>query len=161
MFQDVYMFNGTIAENIAYPGKPDPDRVNEVMEKAQLTEFVGKLPNGAQEIVEADGANFSGGECQRIALARMLYKEADIYLLDEPTAALDANTSKAIFDVLADENRNGKTIIAITHDAGKATYGNKVIVVSGGRIIEYGPPAKLLEQNGAFASLYEAQTKMD
>ncbi len=160
MFQDVYMFNGTIAENISYPEKPDMDRINKVMEKAQLTEFVNKLPNKAEEIVETGGENFSGGECQRIALARMLYKNSDIYLLDEPTAALDAGTSKAIFDMLANENKTGKTVIAITHDAGKATYGNKVLVVNNGRIVEFGTPEELLEKNGAFASLYSAQQKM-
>ena len=160
MFQDVYMFNGTIAENIAYPEKPDMDKINEVMKKAQLAEFVDKLPNKAEEIVETGGENFSGGECQRMALARMLYKDSDIYLLDEPTAALDAGTSKSIFDMLAQENKNGKTIIAITHDAGKATYGNKVLVVNGGRIVESGSPEELLKENGAFASLYSAQMKM-
>lgn len=160
MFQDVYMFNGTIAENISYPEKPDMDKINEVMKKAQLAEFVDKLPNKAEEIVETGGENFSGGECQRMALARMLYKDSDIYLLDEPTAALDAGTSKSIFDMLAQENKNGKTIIAITHDAGKATYGNKVLVVNGGRIVEFGTPEELLEKNGAFASLYSAQQKM-
>ena len=160
MFQDVFMFNGTIAENISYPEKPDMDKVNEVMKKAQLSEFVDKLPDKAQEIVEEGGENFSGGECQRIALARMLYKNSDIYMLDEPTAALDANTSKAIFDMLASENKEGKTIIAITHDAGKAVYGNKIMVVNNGRIVEFGTPEELLKENGAFASLYSAQLKM-
>ena len=158
MFQDVYMFNGTIAENIAYPEKPDTDRLNDVIEKAQLTSFINALPNKTDEIVETGGANFSGGECQRMALARMLYKKADIYLLDEPTSALDAETSKAIFEMLDKENKeSGKTILLITHDPGKATYGNKVMVVSGGRIAEYGNPEELIRQNGAFASLYNAQ----
>ena len=90
----------------------------------------------------------------------MLYKDSDIYLLDEPTAALDAGTSKLIFDMLAQENKNGKTIITITHDAGKATYGNKVMVVSDGRIAEYGTPEELIKENGAFAFLYNAQQKL-
>ena len=161
MFQDVYMFNGTIAENISYPEKPDMAKINEVMKKAQLSGFVDKLPNKSEEIVEENGANFSGGECQRIALARMLYKDSDVFLLDEPTAALDAGTSKAIFDMLDNENKSrGKTVICITHDAGKAVYGNKVMVVNGGRIVEFGNPEELIKQDGAFSSLYNAQQKL-
>ncbi len=161
MFQDVYMFNGTIAENISYPEKPDMAKINEVMKKAQLSGFVDKLPGKTGEMVKENGANFSGGECQRIALARMLYKDSDIFLLDEPTAALDAGTSKAIFDMLENESKSrGKTVICITHDAGKAVYGNKVIVVNDGRIVEFGCPEELLKQDGAFASLYNAQQKL-
>lgn len=111
--QDIFMFNDTIENNISFPLTPDSSKINRVIEKSQLKDFIDSLPKQAHTVINDFGANFSGGECQRISLARALYRDAPIMLLDEPTAALDAETSKSIFEMLKNENvTNGKTIIS-------------------------------------------------
>lgn len=156
VFQDVYVFNKTIAENISYPEKPNTEKIKEVIRLTKLTEFIDSLPEKEKSIISDFGSNFSGGECQRIALARALYKNSDILLLDEPTAALDAVTSEHIIHMLKTHCKN-KTIIMITHDIGKALLASKVVVIENGNFVECGSPSELLEKRGKFHRLYEAQ----
>lgn len=109
-------------------------------------------------VISDFGENLSGGECQRISIARALYRDAPVMLLDEPTSALDAETSKKIFDMLlAEKEEKGKTIFMITHDIKKAFIADKVIVISDGRVTEYGNPNELMENEGMFKSLFLAQ----
>lgn len=159
--QDIFMFNDTIENNISFPTKPDSTKINRVIEKAQLVDFINSMPQKEQTIVSDFGANLSGGECQRISLARALYRDAPVMLLDEPTSALDAKTSKKIFDMLKSENETkGKTIVVVTHEIKKALYANKVIVINDGEIVEFGTPDELLAlENSMFKSLYDAQNK--
>ena len=157
VLQDTYIFNKSIKENIIYPQTFAND-ITEVLEKAQLTDFINNLPEKEATIINDFGENFSGGECQRICLARALFKNSDILLFDEPTAALDAITSKKIFDMLKNENlNNNKTIIIITHDIGKISYATKVAVVDNGKIVEYGAPEDLLNKDGYLKLLYDSQ----
>lgn len=158
VFQDKFMFNDTIESNISFPEKPDHDKIHKTIKKARLDDFINGLPENEKTVISDYGANLSGGECQRISLARALYRDAPVMLLDEPTSALDAETSKNIFDMLSAESKeNGKTIVAITHDIKKAFYADKVIVINEGNVAEYGYPNELLNTNGAFNSLYLAQ----
>lgn len=160
--QDVFMFNDTIENNISFPSEPNSAKINQVVEKAQLTDFINSLPKQKHTVINDFGANLSGGECQRISLARALYRDAPVMLLDEPTAALDAETSKKIFEMLKNENTtNGKTIITVTHDIKKAFYANKIIVLNNGYVAEFGSPDELLSLDGAFRSLYNAQNKLN
>ncbi|MCD7722649.1 MAG: ABC transporter ATP-binding protein/permease [Clostridiales bacterium] len=155
VFQDVFVFNKTIAENISYPEKPDAEKIKEVVRLTKLTEFIDSLPEKENSIISDFGSNFSGGECQRIALARALYKNSDILLLDEPTAALDAVTSEYIINTLKTYCKN-KTIIMITHDIGKALLASKAVVIENGNLVECGSPSELLKEHGKFNQLYEA-----
>ena len=157
VLQDTYIFNKSIKENIIYPQNSAND-ITEVLEKSQLTDFINSLPEKEATIIDDFGENFSGGECQRICLARALFKNSEILLFDEPTAALDAITSKKIFDMLKNENlNNNKTIIIITHDIGKISYATKVAVVNNGDIVEYGVPKDLLNNDGYLKQLYNSQ----
>lgn len=114
--------------------------------------------NAFKKAVLNFGENFSGGECQRLSLARALYRDAPVLLLDEPTSALDAETSKKIIDMLLAENKQkNKTIVMITHDIKKAFVADKVVVINDGNIVECGRAIDLLEKKGAFASLMESQ----
>ncbi len=161
VLQDTYIFNKSIRENIIYPENSEVN-IDKVLDKAQLTDFINSLPEKEFTIINDFGENFSGGECQRICLARALFKNSDILLFDEPTAALDAITSKKIFDMLKEENANSKkTIIVITHDVGKISYATKVAVVNSGTIVEFGTPKELLDNNGHLKALYNSQQNTD
>lgn len=156
--QDVFLFNDTIERNISFPESPDANKIAKVIEMAQLKEFIKELPEKEKTMVENFGENFSGGECQRLALARALYRDAPVLLLDEPTSALDAESSKKIIDMLTTENREKrKTIVMITHDIKKAFVADKVVVINEGEIVECGRAIDLLEKKGAFTSLMESQ----
>lgn len=157
VFQDVYVFNKSVAENISYPDKPDKERINYVIKKAALSEFIESLPEKEETVISDLGSNFSVGECQRISLARAFYKDSDIFLFDEPTAALDAVTSENIFASLVSEcNEMSKTVITITHDIGKALLADKVVVIDNGVVEDIGEPEELLNHNGKFSLLYDA-----
>lgn len=154
--QDVFLFNDTIEKNISFPEMPDPKRIADVIEKAQLREFINQLPEHEKTVITDFGANISGGEAQRISLARALYRNAPLMLLDEPTSALDAETSKKIFDMILSENKeNGKTVLMITHDIRKSLSADKVAVINGGVISEYGSPDTLIKKDGKFRALYD------
>lgn len=155
--QDVFLFNDTIEKNISFPEMPDPKRIADVIEKAQLREFINRLPEHEKTVITDFGANISGGEAQRISLARALYRNAPVMLLDEPTSALDAETSKKIFNMILSENKdNGKTVLMITHDIQKSLSADKVAVIDDGVISEYGSPDFLLAKDGIFKSLFDA-----
>lgn len=156
--QDVFLFNDSIERNISFPETPDADKIAKVIEKAQLKDFIKELPEQEKTMINNFGENLSGGECQRISIARALYRDAPVMLLDEPTSALDAETSKKIFDMLITENKEkNKTIVMITHDIKKAFVADKVVVINDGKIAECGKPTELLEKDGAFKSLFIAQ----
>ncbi len=157
--QDVFLFNDTIEKNISFPETPDPERISDVIKKAQLTDFIKSLPEHEKTIINDFGANISGGEAQRISLARALYRNAPVMLLDEPTSALDSETSKKIFEMILSENKeNGRTIVMITHDIRKTLSADKVAVISDGAISEYDSPDSLLRKGGDYKSLFEAQS---
>lgn len=156
--QDVFLFNDTIENNISFPDTPDSVKIAKAIEKAQLTDFIKELPEHEKTLISDFGENLSGGECQRISIARALYRDAPVMLLDEPTSALDAQTSRKIFDMLlAESKEKNKTIILITHDVKKACVADKVVVINCGKVVECGKPNELLENNGAFQALVMAQ----
>lgn len=160
--QDVFLFNDTIERNISFPETPDADKIAKVIEKAQLKDFIKELPEQEKTMINNFGENLSGGECQRISIARALYRDAPVMLLDEPTSALDAETSKKIFDMLLAENKEkNKTIIMITHDTKNAFVADKVVVINDGQITESGKPNELIKNGGAFKSLFMADKKTD
>lgn len=158
--QDVFLFNDTIENNISFPDIPDTAKIAEAIEKAQLTDFINALPEHEKTLINDFGENLSGGECQRISIARALYRDSPVMLLDEPTSALDDQTSGKIFDMLlAERKEKNKTILLITHDVKRACAADKVVVLNCGKAVEYGNPNELLENNGAFKSLVTAQDR--
>ena len=161
VFQNTRLFNDTLLENIR-ASRPDATR-EEVMraaEAAQCQDIIERLPNGLDTIVGSGGTYLSGGENQRIALARAILKDAPIIILDEATAFADAENEHQI--QLAFEGlTSGKTVLMIAHRLSTIQDADMILVFGDGKIIERGNHDELLKQNGAYASMWkEYQTQI-
>ncbi|MGP0059963.1 MAG: ABC transporter ATP-binding protein [Beijerinckiaceae bacterium] len=157
VLQDIVLFRGTVRENIAY-GRPDAS-LEEIIEAARLVsaaEFISKLPNGYETQVGERGLTLSGGQRQRIGIARAIIRNATILILDEPTAALDAESEKLFMKVLA-QVRAGRTVIIIAHRLSAIRNADKIFVIKDGGIVEQGTHDELLAVNGTYAALYRVQ----
>jgi ATP-binding cassette subfamily B protein len=150
--QDISLFHRTILENIRY-GRPTATD-DEVLRAAIAArcDFVETLPQGLDTMVGDRGVKLSGGQRQRIAIARAFLKDAPILLLDEATAALDSESEEAIREALSRLMR-GRTVIAIAHRLATLRNFDRVVVLKGGRIIEDGPPDRLMQGQGPYREL--------
>ena len=155
IFQDCYLFQGSIADNIRI-GNPtaNADEILEAAQQAGLGELVGRLPQGLDTPVGEGGARLSGGERQRIAIARALIKEAAILLVDEATAALDAENQHVIARTLA-RLRGQRTLVVIAHQLSTVSMADRIVVLDHGRVVEQGTPAALLATKGRYAKFLE------
>lgn len=151
IFQDSYLFTGSIAENIRIgrPGASDA-QVLEAARQAGVAEIIARLPQGLDTPVGEGGARLSGGERQRIAIARALIKDAPILLVDEATAALDAENQAVIAETLA-RLRGRRTLVVIAHQLSTVAMADRIVVLEGGRVVEQGAPAELLARPGHYA----------
>ncbi|HEU4815556.1 ABC transporter ATP-binding protein [Janthinobacterium sp.] len=151
IFQDSYLFQGSIGDNIRIgkPGAADAE-VLEAARQAGVAEIIARLPQGLDTPVGEGGARLSGGERQRIAIARALIKDAPILLVDEATAALDAENQAAIAEALA-RLRGKRTVIVIAHQLSTVAMADRIVVLDGGRVREQGTPATLRAQGGLYA----------
>lgn len=151
IFQDSYLFQGSIGDNIRI-GKPDATdaEVLDAARQAGVAEIIARLPQGLDTSVGEGGARLSGGERQRIAIARALIKDAPILLVDEATAALDAENQAAIAEALA-RLRGKRTVIVIAHQLSTVAMADQIVVLDGGTIREQGAPATLRAQDGLYA----------
>ncbi len=153
MGQDPFLFEGTIAENIALgESHPDPARLRQTALRAQALPFIERA-GGFEAQVGERGRRFSGGERQRLCLARALYQDASLILLDEPTSHLDAETEAALQDALR-ELLPGRTALIIAHRLATVRACGRAIVLERGRILEDGAPDELLRRGGPFAALF-------
>lgn len=151
IFQDTYLFQGSIADNIRL-GKPDAS-AGEVLEAAQMAgavELIGRLAQGLDTPVGEGGARLSGGERQRIAIARALIKQAPILLVDEATAALDAENQAVIAQTLA-RLRGRCTLLVVAHQLSTVAMADQIVVLEQGQVAEQGTPAALLASGGRYA----------
>ena len=151
IFQDSYLFHGSIGDNIRL-GKPDATdaEVLDAARQAGVAEIIARLPQGLDTSVGEGGARLSGGERQRIAIARALIKDAPILLVDEATAALDAENQAAIAEALA-RLRGKRTVIVIAHQLSTVAMADQIVVLDGGTIREQGAPATLRAHDGLYA----------
>lgn len=159
VFQDVYLLHDTIANNIRV-GKPGA-RMEEIIaaaKAAQCHEFISALPDGYETMVGEGGNTLSGGEKQRISIARALIKNAPIVLLDETTSSLDADNEKEIHKAL-DALMKDKTVIVIAHRLNTIIGADQILVLDKGIISERGNHKELLAQNGWYARMISEQTK--
>jgi len=157
--QDVTIFAASILENIAF-GRPDATReqVISAARRAQAHEFIAKLDQGYETVVGERGMTLSGGQRQRIAIARALLKDAPILLLDEATAALDAENEACVQEALDGLVANRSTIV-IAHRLATVLKADRILVVEDGRIVEEGNHAALMRQGGTYARLAKLQFK--
>ena len=155
--QDSYLFNGTIRENLLY-AKEDATEAEllDAIRKANLTEFIENQPDGLDTIVGNRGLKLSGGEKQRLSIARIILKDPRILILDEATSALDSISENAIQDAL-EALMQGRTSIVIAHRLSTILKADRILVVANGTISEQGTHDELLEKNGIYRELYETQ----
>ncbi|WP_417668290.1 ABCB family ABC transporter ATP-binding protein/permease [Pseudoalteromonas tetraodonis] len=157
--QDTVLFNSTIRENIAY-GRPSAteDEINKAINMAHLTDFINSLDKGDKTLVGERGLKVSGGEKQRIAIARAILKQSPILIFDEATSALDSHAEQAILKAMR-EVANDHTSIVIAHRLSTITDADSIIVLKAGEIIEQGKHQELLNQNGEYARMWALQQK--
>lgn len=155
--QDTLLFNDTIAENIAYGFKNvTRKQIEDAVAEASLSEFVAKLPQGLDTVVGDRGVQLSGGEKQRMSIARALLKGADILILDEATSSLDSRT-EALIQSAIDRVTKGKTSIVIAHRLSTIKHADNIVVIEHGKCVEQGTLEELLAKKGVFHSYWEAQ----
>ena len=157
--QDTVLFNDTILYNIQY-ARPDAsfENVREVARLADIDAFIDALPQGYDTIVGERGLKLSGGEKQRVAIARVLLKDPDILVFDEATSSLDSQSEKNILGALARISTN-KTTLVIAHRLSTVIDADRIIVLENGRIVEQGDHEALIHAEGLYARLWRMQQK--
>jgi len=158
--QDTVLFNDTIAYNIRY-GRFDASdaEVREAARLARIDHFIEQIPGGYEAQVGERGLKLSGGEKQRVAIARTILKAPPILVLDEATSALDSFTEGEIQDAL-DIVAKGRTTLVIAHRLSTIVNADEILVLDRGRIVERGAHASLLSQNGLYAALWKRQNEV-
>ncbi len=159
VFQDFGIFDFPLDENIAASEDVDSARVKKVIDQVGLTELVNSLPNKERTLLyheNGDGVALSGGEAQKVAIARALYKDAPFVILDEPTAALDPIAEAEIYENF-DTLIGDKTAIYISHRMSSCKFCDRIVVINNGRIEEEGSHDSLMDKNGLYAKMYNTQ----
>lgn len=159
--QDTVLFNDTVEYNIAY-GRPGANRaeVEAAARAAHIHDFIASTPAGYDTMVGERGLKLSGGEKQRVAIARTLLKNPPILIFDEATSALDSANERAIQAELRSVAQ-GKTALVIAHRLSTVVDAHEILVMEGGRIVERGPHAELLARGGVYARMWALQQKSD
>ena len=165
LLQDQSLLPVTITEIVSEQpdsGNVDEERVKQCLKIAGLSDKIESLPEGIKSIYDKtfwdDGVNFSGGEIQKLLLARALYRQSPIVVLDEPTAALDPISENRLYETY-DEMMKGKSTVFISHRLASTRFCNRIILIEAGRIIEEGTHDELLAKKGRYYELYETQAK--
>ena len=161
VFQDFVTFAFTISENISM--NENNDDLSDVISRADLADFINKLPSHDQTYISkkysSEGIELSGGQGQKIALARALYKNAPVLILDEPTASLDLKSECELYENFIKTSIN-KTSIFISHRLAASQIADHIAVFSSGEIVEYGTHKELMDKNGLYAEMFERQSRL-
>jgi ATP-binding cassette subfamily B protein len=156
--QKIHIFSGSVAENIAL-GEPDPDMsaISEVCEKLGMMNFISQLPNGFDTYLGENGAALSGGQVQRIAIARALYRKPEILILDEATSSLDPLAEQFVKNTVKYLRSENKTVIIIGHRFSTLSMAHRIIVLQNGEIVQDGSFNELVKSEGQFKKMWEHQ----
>jgi len=157
VLQNTVLLRGTIRDNIAF-GRPDAtdEEIVAAAKLANADEFISRMPEGYSSLVGDRGATLSGGQRQRIGIARALIRDNPILILDEPTAALDAESEHLVIEAL-ERLMAGRTVITIAHRLSTLRDAHKIIVIKDGLVVEDGTHEELLELDGVYAELHHLQ----
>lgn len=159
VFQNVYLFNDSIENNIKF-GKPDAthDEVVAAAKRACCHDFIVALPNGYDTVIGEGGSTLSGGEKQRISIARAIIKDAPIVILDEATSSVDPENEQALLAAIEELTRN-KTLISIAHRLSTVKNADKIIVIDHGEIVQQGTHAELMQVDGIYKNFLRLRTE--
>lgn len=158
VFQDVVLFNNTIMENIRVGRKNATDEdVIAAAKAAMCHEFIERLPQGYQTVIGENGSTLSGGECQRLSIARALLKDAPVILLDEATASLDVDNETEIQNAIS-KLIQGKTVLVIAHRMRTIEAADQIVVLANGTVAESGTHSELMKNKGLYRKLVDLQT---
>ncbi len=160
VMQEAKIFSGTIIENISLSDdKPDTQKALSILDVVGLKDFVNSLPMGIHTKIGVSGIEMSGGQKQRLMIARALYKEPDLLFLDEATSSLDANNEKTIVSNI-NALRKGKTIVIAAHRLSTVQNADKIVFIKNGRIVEIGSHAELIALKGNYWKLVKNQLQL-
>lgn len=155
--QDVILFNETVARNIAYGAtEPDPDRLRRAAETAHALEFIEALPEGFDTVIGPRGMTLSGGQCQRLAVARAIYRDPPILIFDEATSALDTESELAVQRAINNLLRD-RTALVVAHRLSTVRNADMIAVIDRGRLVDSGTHETLMANGGLYRRLYEMQ----
>ena len=159
--QDCVLFNDTLRENIRY-GNPsaDEDALWAAIRTAHLEDFVARLPDGLETTVGERGLKLSGGEKQRVGIARAVLKDAPIIVFDEATSSLDSRSERAVLDAF-EAMAQRHTALVIAHRLSTVVDADRIVVLHEGRVVEAGKHHELLVENGYYSRLWLAQQRHD
>ena len=155
VFQSVYLFNDTIENNIRF-GNPDAshEQIVEAAKKAQCHDFIVSLPEGYNTKVGEGGSTLSGGEKQRVSIARAILKDAPIIILDEATSSVDPENEHELLAAI-EQLTKGKTLISIAHRLSTVKNANQIVVISDGKVAQKGTHAELISQDGIYSRFWK------
>ena len=157
--QQIDLFSGNVIENIAFGEDfPDMQRVIDLTKQLGILSFIEQLPNGFQTHLGENGSQLSGGQRQRIAIARALYKNPEILILDEATSSLDTDSEQVIQAILNELKRTGKTLIVIAHRLSTIAHSDTILVLKNGQLIEQGTHQELLARETTYKAMWEKQS---
>jgi len=167
VFQDFSLFAFSLGSNVAAARRYDRERAENALARAGLGYKARSLPRGLEQALtaayEEDGAELSGGEAQKVAIARALYKDGSLLILDEPTAALDPYAEAQIYEQLL-RNLEGlkdteRMLLSISHRLSTCRFCDRVAVLEQGRLTQLGPHERLVSEEGAYRRLWQAQAE--
>ena len=155
--QEIFMFDGSVKDNIAYPNLNDDDKVLKAAKQSQAHEFIEKLPDGYDTFIGERGQKLSAGQKQRIAIARALYKNPPILIFDEATSSVDNETELLLQKALHEISKD-RTTIVIAHRLSTVRNADNIFVLGNNSIIESGNHEELLNIKGTYNKLWQIQT---